>query len=143
MKDQEVLRVVAKCLTPAILLFGMYIITHGELGPGGGFQGGVVLASAFILHALVHGRDELLRAFPRAFWRTVATLGLLLYAGVGCFTMLRGGRFLDYALLIPSDPAAGEPWGMTLVEYGVGLTVCAVMVIIYDMVAEPGDEWAA
>ena len=52
MKDQVVLRVVSKITIPFILLFGLYVITHGELGPGGGFQGGVIVAASFILYCL-------------------------------------------------------------------------------------------
>jgi len=140
MKEQLVLRVVAKCLIPPILIFGCYIITHGELSPGGGFQGGIVLASAFILHALIHGRATLHQAFPRNLWATIATIGALIFAGVGTYSLLRGGQFLDYGWIVPSHPAKGEPWGMTLVEYGVGLTVCSVMVLIYDMISEPAED---
>lgn len=140
MRDQLVLRVVAKCLIPPILIFGCYIITHGELGPGGGFQGGVVLAAAFIIYALVHGRAALHAAFPRGLWTGLAALGVLLYAGVGLYGTLCGGQFLDYGWLVPGHRSHGEPWGMTLVEYGVGLTVCAVMVLIYDMISEPSED---
>lgn len=140
MKDQLVLRVVAKWLIPPILAFGCYIITHGELGPGGGFQGGVVLASAFVLYALIFGRDALHRAIPRVVWEIQAALGAMIYSGIGLYSLLRGGKFLDYTHLMPSHPAHGEPWGMSLVEYGVGLTVCAVMVLIYDMVSEPANH---
>jgi len=142
MDDQLVLRVVAKWLIPPILVFGCYIITHGEIGPGGGFQGGVVLASAFILYALIYGREALHRAFPRIVWETLAAVGCLIFSGIGLYSLLRGGAFLDYTWLMPSHPAHGEPWGMSLVEYGVGFTVCSVMVLIYDMVSEPNDAEA-
>ena len=55
MKQQVVPRVIARMLIPFMFMFGFYVITHGELGPGGGFQGGVILAAGVILHALIHG----------------------------------------------------------------------------------------
>ena len=58
MKDQVVLRIITKLLVPYMLVFGVYVIAHGELGPGGGFQGGVILAAGFILYGLVWGKEE-------------------------------------------------------------------------------------
>ncbi len=49
MKHLVVLRVVSKLLIPFILLFGLYVQMHGDFGPGGGFQAGVIFAAAFIL----------------------------------------------------------------------------------------------
>ena len=54
-----VLRIVAKLLIPLILLFALYVQFHGDFGPGGGFQGGVILGAAFILLALAFGIREL------------------------------------------------------------------------------------
>ena len=53
MNHHLVIRVVSKLLIPFILLFGLYVQFHGDFGPGGGFQAGVIFASAFVLYALV------------------------------------------------------------------------------------------
>ncbi|MCB1589934.1 MAG: hypothetical protein KDI56_13595, partial [Xanthomonadales bacterium] len=58
MRDHLILRIVSKFLIPVILLFAFYVQFHGELGPGGGFQAGVIAASALIVHMLVFGLDE-------------------------------------------------------------------------------------
>jgi multicomponent Na+:H+ antiporter subunit B len=130
--DQIILRVVTKLLIPFILLFGFYVIMHGEISPGGGFQGGVILAAAFILYALVFG----VRQSRRVLWRRVsdalASIGVLIYAGVGVATILLGGLFLDYNLLNAADAPAGQALGITLVELGVGITVAAVMITIFN-----------
>lgn len=146
MSEQTLLRVVAKMTIPFILVFGVYVITHGELGPGGGFQGGVILAAAFILYGLVFGADELRQRIPPVIIDACMALGALLYAGVGLASLFKGGTFLDYGMLQPSHAGEGEALGMTLVEYGVGITVCAVMVTIYLMISErrstlrPGEK---
>ena len=132
MKDQVILRVVTKFNIPFILVLGFYVVTHGELGAGGGFQGGVILASAFILYGLVYGSDELQKFVPRRLSDSLASLGVLLYAGTGAFSILSGYHFLDYTPLMPLDPAIAESWGMTLVEYGVGITVAAVMITVFN-----------
>ena len=58
MKDHDILRVTAKALIPLIFLFGLYVQFHGDFGPGGGFQAGVIFAAAVILYALIFGLDE-------------------------------------------------------------------------------------
>ncbi len=147
MEDQVVLRVFSKIMIPFIIIFGFYVITHGELGPGGGFQGGVILASAFILYGLVFGKDQLAEAAPPRVVEGLAAFGVLLYSGVGAWCLLAGGNFLDYSYIIP--PAEGaviphldggaEIWGMILVEYGVGITVCTVMITVYNMITEEAE----
>lgn len=140
MKEQTLLRVVAKMMFPFILTFGVYVVTHGEIGPGGGFQGGVILAAAFILFGLVFGADELERRIPPHRISQGMALGALIFAGCGVATVLMGGRFLDYAAFRPHDPAGGEALGMTIVETGVALTVCTVMIAIYLWVTEGQRE---
>ena len=135
MKDQSVLRVVSKFHIPFFFVFGFYVITHGELGPGGGFQGGVILASGFILYSLVFGLKASRRVLPWPVLDFLVAFGLLIYAGVGVVGILGGRVFLDYRAL-GGDPQHAEAWGMTLVEYGVGITVCAVMVTIFNKIAE-------
>lgn len=136
MSQQTLLRVIAKMTIPFILVFGVYVILHGELGPGGGFQGGVILAAGFILYGLVFGADELRRRIPTPIWDSCMALGALLYAGTGLACVFFGGTFLDYGMLQSSHSGDGEALGMSLVEYGVGLTVCSVMVTIYLMISE-------
>lgn len=136
--EHTIIRVVAKLMMPFIVLFGLYVITHGEVGPGGGFQGGVIIAAAFILYGLVFGRDELARLVPHRLLDVLTAGGVLLYAGVGFACVLAGGHFLDYRALFPTWPALG----LSLVEYGVGLTVATVMVTIYNKITEldPRDD---
>lgn len=133
--QQPVLRQVAKLLIPFVIVFGLYVITHGDYGPGGGFQGGVILAAAYILHALIYGLDEARRVVPRWASDTLAAVGVLFYAGVGLVSLLGGGTFLDYDFLA-KDPATGQPLGMFLVELGVGLTVATVMVTVFTEMVE-------
>lgn len=136
MGDQTLIRVITKLSIPFILMLGFYIILHGELGPGGGFQGGVVLAAGLILYGLVFGADELRRRVPVAVLDSCMALGALLYAGTGLASLIAGGTFLDYGMLMPHSAGDGEALGLTLVEYGVGITVASVMTTIYLMISE-------
>jgi multicomponent Na+:H+ antiporter subunit B len=124
-------RVVGKALVPLILLFALYVQFHGDYGPGGGFQAGVIFAAGLILYALIFGLDALRQAIPLFVVEIGIALGALLYGGVGVFSMLNGGEFLDYGVLDSHDPVHGQHLGILLVELGVGITVTFVMVAIF------------
>ena len=131
MKSHIVLRVVSKLLIPAIMLYALYVQFHGDYGPGGGFQAGVIFAAGLILHGLIFGLDELERALPLVVVEIGIALGTLLYGGVGVASMILGGEFLDYGELDHHAPVHGQHLGILLVELGVGITVTFVMVAIF------------
>jgi len=130
MHSYLVLRVVAKLLIPFILLFALYVQFHGDYGPGGGFQAGVIFATGFILYALIFGLDSANRVMARGLLRFGMALGVMIYAGVGIFDLLVGGEYLDYSVMA-HDPVHGQHLGIFLVELGVGITVSSVMVSIF------------
>ncbi len=127
MHHHLVLRVVTKVLIGPILLFALYVQAHGDYGPGGGFQAGVIFAAAFIIYALVFGLENARLALPGYAVRVLVACGVLLYGGVGIVSILFGENYLNYSVL-GSTPVHGQHWGIMLVEFGVGLTVSAVMV---------------
>ncbi len=130
MKDQVVPRVVAKLLIPYILLYALYVQWHGDYGPGGGFQAGVIFAAAVILYALIFDLADAQRAVRPWVVNLLVPLGLLLYIGVGIVTILKGGVFLEYGVL-DHDPVHGQHLGILLVELGVGTTVAGVMLTVF------------
>ncbi len=125
-----ILRVVAKLLIPFILLYAFYVQFHGDFGPGGGFQAGVIFAVAFILYALLYGVDVATRVVPDWVTRWGLALGLLIFAGTGMAGLLHGGAYLNYSVL-RDDPIAGQHLGILLIEFGVGLTVACAMITIF------------
>jgi len=131
MTRQTVLRVITKMLVPYILLFALYVQFHGDYGPGGGFQAGVIFAAGFILYSLVFGLESARRVAKPALLEGLIAMGLLLYAGTGVVAMLRGGNFLEYNALNHHNPVHGQHLGILLVELGVGITVAAVMISIF------------
>jgi multicomponent Na+:H+ antiporter subunit B len=130
MRDHVVLRVVAKMLIPLILLFGLYVQFHGEYGPGGGFQAGVIFASAFFLYAMLFGLSAARKVINMTAVQLLSALGVLIYGSVGVISMLNGHNFLDYDALA-ANPIDGQHYGIILVELGVGITVASVMIIIF------------
>ena len=135
MNTFPILRVVSKLLLPYIMLFAFYVQFHGDFGPGGGFQAGVIFAAAVILYALVFGLKKAQEAFRPNYVEVFIALGVLIYAGTGVVTMLCGGNFLDYSVLdlhlFGDWFPHGQHLGIFLVELGVGITVAAVMIAIF------------
>ncbi len=130
MSEHLVLRGVAKLLIPFILLFALYVQTHGDFGPGGGFQAGVIFASAFILYGLIFGVENARRVAPPVVVRGLVALGVLIFGGTGVAALLMDGNYLEYAVFA-NDMAAGNHIGIWLVELGIGVTVSAVMIAIF------------
>jgi multicomponent Na+:H+ antiporter subunit B len=137
MRGHTVLRVIAKLMIPFVMLFALYVQFHGDYGPGGGFQAGVIVAAAVIFHALIFGLQTTRRIVPERLVETMIAAGVLLYAGVGMAGLMLGGNFLDYFVL-SKDPVVGQHRGIFLVELGVFITVCGVMLAIFYMFAGRG-----
>jgi multicomponent Na+:H+ antiporter subunit B len=134
MRRRSVLRVTSKLLMPFILLFALYVQFHGDYGPGGGFQAGVIFGAGFILYALIFGVENGRKVVPAWVTRILLAAGLLLYAGVGVAGLLLGGNYLNYSVLA-HEPLAGQHLGILLIELGVGTTVAAAMITIFYVFA--------
>lgn len=130
MISRPIIRVTTKFLVPPIMLFALYVQFHGDFGPGGGFQAGVIFASAFILYGIVFGVAKARRIVPSWVTRALLALGVLLYAGVGVVSMIMGGNYLNYSVLM-HDPLHGQHLGITVIEFGVGMTVASAMITIF------------
>jgi multicomponent Na+:H+ antiporter subunit B len=135
MSGDLILRVFAKVLIPFILLFAVYVQFHGEYGPGGGFQAGVIVAAAVVFYALIWGLEGARRIAPDWLVETMLAAGVLLYATVGVAGIVLGGNYLDYFVL-GSTPVDGQHRGIFWVEVGVGVTVSGVMLKIFYMFAD-------
>ncbi len=140
MSHHFVIRVVGKLFIPFILLFGLYVQFHGDFGPGGGFQAGVIFASAFVLYALIYGVEKAREILPDDVLRVGIALGVLIFGGTGVVSMIFGFNYLDYTPLA-STPPSGQHIGIFVVELGVGITVASVMVTLFNLFAgRRGDE---
>ena len=130
MTRHSILRIVAKIMIPYILLFALYVQFHGDFGPGGGFQAGVIFAAGFILYGLIFGIENARKVIPAWVTRVLLAIGLLLYGGTGIASFFLGGNFLNYNVL-SHNPVSGQHLGILLVELGVGITVSATMMTIF------------
>ncbi|MCA9148103.1 MAG: Na(+)/H(+) antiporter subunit B [Planctomycetales bacterium] len=139
MRSFSILRVVAKLLIPYILLFAFYVQFHGDFGPGGGFQAGVIFAAGIVLYGLIFGLRAAQKVISVTLLEVMIPTGVLIYGGTGVICLLAGGNFLDYRVLdhhwghglVPH----GQHLGIFLVELGVGITVSGVMIAIFYLFA--------
>jgi multicomponent Na+:H+ antiporter subunit B len=137
-KYNQIILTVSGAVSPFIMLFGLYVIFHGHYSPGGGFQGGTLLAASLLLIRLAAGFDIAQLQFRRILGTPLGSIGVLIYFGTGFLAMISGGEFLNYSFL----PFAGfteaglRSLGILMVEIGVGVAVMAILVAIYDDLLE-------
>lgn len=137
MSSDLILRVGTKLILPFMLLFALYVQFHGDYGPGGGFQAGVITASVVILLTITRGLDLAQRIAPRSVAQFMVPLGVLIFAGTGVMGLLLGHNYLDYAPLA-HDSVHGHEWGIFLVEAGVLITVAGTMISLFYAFVERG-----
>ena len=131
--DSTIVDVVTRAMVPVIQIFALYVIFHGHYSPGGGFQGGALLAGSILLQRVVFGTERSRFGFPRKLGTWFGIVGLLIYGGTGLFGPFLGGRFLEYARLpFGLDAAMSRNIGILLVEIGVAFAVMGTLIAIGD-----------
>lgn len=114
-----------------IFVYAFYIQLYGEVGPGGGFQGGILLASGFILHAFLFDCSETLKIIKLSVLRILAAVGVLIYFTTGLISLFFNRNFLNYDVIFPNNRHLAQAIGVFCVEIGVGITVFSTMLIIF------------
>jgi multicomponent Na+:H+ antiporter subunit B len=133
-QHHAVLRVVGKLLIPVLMLFALVVQFHGKYTPGGGFSAGALFAAAVMLYGILEGAEKSAKALPQPVMLRLAALGATIYSGVGLVAFFKGGNFLNYSVLA-TDPLVGQYLGILIIEFGVGLTVTAVLIMIFNAIA--------
>ena len=139
MKTDPIPRVIAKLFIPFILVFALYVQFHGDFGPGGGFQAGVIFSGGIILYSLIFGVSITQNLLPSIFVEVASAIGVLLYGAVGVVCMFKGGEFLSYSVLLESS-VAGQHLGILLIELGVFITVASVMLKLFYLFASRSQK---
>ncbi|MDI6777020.1 MAG: Na(+)/H(+) antiporter subunit B [Syntrophales bacterium] len=142
--EDVIIQTLSRFLIPFMQLYSLYVFAHGHSSPGGGFQGGCILAASLILMVITYDLNEVKRRFKEKTLLIFCCLGVFIYAGTGWVCLLLGGNFLDYGFLskiLPADPVKARYYGMAMIELGVQITVTAVMVSIFlDLVTKGEHE---
>lgn len=129
--NEVILQSIAKLVVFIILTLAIYLFFSGQHMPGGGFVGGLILASSFVLLLLAFDIDTVERSFPIDF-KMIAALGAFIVVASGLAATLFGRDFLYQTILVLEMPIFGEiEFGtMTIFESGVALAVLGVVVTI-------------
>ena len=140
--ESPIVLIVSRVLSPFIMLFGAYVIAHGHYSPGGGFQGGAMLAASLLLIRLAAGSRISDLQFKRTWSMPVGVLGVFIFFGVGLVAMFLGGEFLNYEyFFIPGvDGPMLRSLSILIIEVGVGLAVMGMLVSIYDDLLEEDER---
>jgi multicomponent Na+:H+ antiporter subunit B len=138
-----IVKTLARLLMPFIIVYALYVVMHGHHSPGGGFQGGVILAAGFVLLAISHGLEETRKRMSEKVAGVISSIGVFIYAGIGALCLILGGNYLDYgklSKLLQVIPAEARSLGILGVEIGVALAVMAVMFTIFFVIFTAGES---
>ncbi len=137
--DNPIVSLISRTVSPFIMVFALYVVFHGHYSPGGGFQGGTMLAAAVLLVRLTSGSEVSQLQFKKSWGTPLGSIGVLTYFGTGFVAMLWGGNYLNYHKLpLGLQPDMLRSWGILIVEVGVAMAVMGILVAIYDDLLE-GD----
>lgn len=116
-------------IEPLILIYAVYVLFHGEVSLGGGFQAGALIALTYIIDVMVIPNRRDLLLLPKQNSAALGGIGTFLYLSVGILTMVGGGHFLDYDFL-PLPVETGERHSIAILLVEVGVTVCVMATIV-------------
>ncbi len=129
-RHDTILQKVALLLVPVILMFGIYVVLNGHLSPGGGFSGGAIIGSAFILYLNAYGFGKASNVFTEKIYKRASVAALMFYAIAKCYAFFCGanhldshipkgipGHILSAGLILPLDIAVGVVVAWTMYAF--------------------------
>lgn len=131
--DDVILRLALRLLAPVILIYGIYVILGGHLGPGGGFSGGAIIGAGFILFSVSCGPEKVSRIMNMRVFRTVTLIALSFYALSKCYSFFTGANHIE-SIFNPGTPGNIISAGLILpLNISVGLVVACTMYGFYSL----------
>lgn len=137
--ESVVIMSAVRIVTPFVLTYGLFVTFHGADSPGGGFQGGALIGVVVLMLAFAFGIDPTREWLGDWLLTVVASLGVLVFGGIGLGSVVLGGEFLEYARYPLDHPTK---LGVELVEIGgIALIVSGVIVGLFFLTSRgPGGE---
>lgn len=133
MKQDNILRNTAIFIVPLTVLFGIYVILNGHLGPGGGFSGGAIIGAAFIIYAMAFGFSGIEKFLTLKTFRIIVLCALLFYSGAKCYSFFCGANEL-HSIFGPGTPGMILSSGLILpLNIAVGIVVACTMYGFYSI----------
>jgi multicomponent Na+:H+ antiporter subunit B len=134
--ESQVIMPTVKIVAPFAFTYGLFITFHGAGSPGGGFQGGAIMAAVVFMIAFAFGIEATREWLANTVVVALAVGGALAFAGIGLIPVARGGAFLQYDLLpIPVK------YGLESVEiFGIAAIVSGVLMGLFFLLASGFDS---
>lgn len=137
-KNDRILQGSAMVLTPIILLFGIYVLFNGHLGPGGGFSGGAILSSGLILYLNAFGFQKAGRFFTYKIFMWVSFFSLGFYGVAKAYSFYMGANGLHSGIPLGTPGAILSSGLIMPLNIAVGLVVACTMYIFYALFRKGG-----
>ncbi|MEM2907903.1 MAG: MnhB domain-containing protein [Candidatus Hadarchaeales archaeon] len=137
-----IVRTVSRLLLPFMLLFGAYVVLHGHLTPGGGFQGGVIIAASLLMLVLAYGMRRIQTAIDILKLELAEALGGLILVGIGLAGLVLGvAKFYGHVLPLGRLGELFSGGDLPLLNIGTSIKVAAgIALIFYVMLRVAGGE---
>lgn len=133
MKKDPILRQTARIIVPAAIVYGIYVIFCGHLGPGGGFSGGAVIGGALILYAIAFGFERLDKVLNLKTFRIIVLCALCFYSVAKCYSFFCGANGLE-TIFTTGTPGNIFSAGLILpLNIAVGVVVACTMYGFYSL----------
>lgn len=133
MEADPLLKSTARIIVPLVIVYGIYVILNGHLGPGGGFSGGAVIGGGLILYAIAFGFAPLDRFLNSKSYRWIVLLALCFYSFAKCYSFFCGANHLE-TIFSPGTPGLIFSAGLILpLNIAVGIVVACTMYGFYSL----------
>lgn len=144
-RSSVIVKTMVRLLVPFIILFSAYTILHGEISPGGGFQGGAIIGGSMIIFTTIFGLWEASQHIPQKLRAVLEGSAVITFFIVGVLGLVGGGNFLTYAW--PHISESLQPtvvlWLTILVEIGIGVGGAIVLISILFSMSREEEEIAS
>lgn len=131
--NDPIVGIAVKLLVPIIIVFGIYVLFNGHLSPGGGFSGGAILGTGFILFAMAFGEDVAAKVISAKAVKVITICALSFYCLSKSYSFFTGNEFNGiHSFITPGTPGDFLSGGLILpLNLAVGLVVCCTMYSFY------------
>ena len=141
--ESQVIMTTVKIVVPFVLTYGLFITFHGTGSPGGGFQGGALIASVVLMIAFAFGIESTRQSLANRLVVGLGTIGVLIFGGIALVPMALGGNFLEYTAYYP---VLGSTLGLKQYEFvkygmeaveigGIAFIVAGVLMGLFFLLA--------
>ncbi len=137
-KNDVILDTVAKVLVPIIIIFGIYVILCGHLGPGGGFSGGAIIGAGLILYLNAFGFEKAERFFTAKTYAVTSFTALACYSLSKCYSFFTGANDIESVIGLGTPGAILSSGLIFLLNICVGVIVAGTMYTFYVMFRKGG-----